>query len=157
MNRQQGTMEPPRRLDAGASPRLDKLAPSGSRPGCGVDEQHPGHQPPGCRWVACWSRAVARWLDAVASPPCRWVITRPAVLDACWSLAGLWDGWHRRGLISWHHQGAARLSVAEDAGAAARLRGWAAASGHRPGCNKLAASQEPAAAINQQPQLLTSV
>ena len=70
-----------------------------------------------------------------------------------WMLAGasplLVDG-NRRGLISWHHQGAARLSVAEDAGAAARLRGWAAASGHRPGCNKLAASQEPAAAINAQ-------
>jgi hypothetical protein len=45
----------------------------------------------------------------------------------------LWDGWNRRGLISWHHQGAARLSVAEDAGAAARLRGWAAPSGHRRG------------------------
>ena len=32
MNRQPGTMEPPRHLDAGTSPRLDKLAPSGHQP-----------------------------------------------------------------------------------------------------------------------------
>ena len=115
-------MEPPRLRDAGASPRLDKLAPSGSRPGCGLDEQHTGHHPPGCR-LRRMPGAAARL--AVASPPCRWMITHPAVLDACWSLAAarwldagasprLWDGRH--------HQGTAAM----DAGA----------------------SQEPAAAIN---------
>ena len=108
MNRQPGTMEPPRLRDAGASPRLDKLAPSGSRPGCGLDEQHTGHHPPGCRLLRM-PGAAARL--AVASPPCRYMITRPAVLDACWS----------RPVARWL-----------DAGAAARLRGWAAASGHQP-------------------------
>ena len=140
MNRQPGTMEPPRLRDAGASPRLDKLAPSGSRPGCGLDEQHTGHHPPGCRLLRM-PGAAARL--AVASPPCRYMITRPAVLDACWSRPvarwlysghrrGLMSstrpaGWlcsldPRRGVIRWQHQGTAAM----DAGA----------------------SQEPAAAIN---------
>ena len=114
MNRQPGTIEPPPRLDAEASPRLDKLAPSGHRRGCGLDGQHPGNQPPGCRLLRM-PGAAARL--AVASPPCRWMITRAAVLDACWS----------RPVARWL-----------DAGAAARLRGWAAASGHRgDGCRSL--------------------
>ena len=83
---------------------------------------------------------MARWLDAGASPRL-WMNNQPPGCVGC-----LLEP--RRGLISWHHQGTARLSVAEDAGAAARLRGWAAPSGHRGGCNKLAASQEPTAAIN---------
>ena len=83
MNRQPGTMEPPRHLDAGSSPRLDKLAPS-------------GHQPPGCRLLRMPGAAAC---PAVASPPCRCMITRPAVLGACWSrpVARLLYSGHRPG------------------------------------------------------------
>ncbi len=56
-----------------------------------------GHPP--CRWVTCWSRPVARWLDAGAAARL-WMNNHPARLSVA-------ENGHRRGLISWHHQGTA--------------------------------------------------
>ena len=111
-------MEPPCRLVvlAGSSPRLDKLVPSGHRGGCRLLRM-PG--------------AAARL--AVASPPCRYMITRPAVLDACWSrpVARWLDAGASPRL--WMNNQPARLSVAED--------------GHRRGCGMLDPHRTPAARL----------